>query len=202
MNRRLPSLTFDHVSLGELRTDPANPRRISEPELHALECSLRQFGSAQPVLARREGRTVIGGHKRLVAARRLGLTTVPVIWLDLSTEQGRLLGLALNKISGSGTRPMSRRTDTSDDGTGFNARVAELASDLVVPVRVPALEKLGDGRRAETLAVRWLPPKLDRGASSGPHEPRPSRGTDTLRKNEWTAARVGRRLRSTQPGTD
>jgi len=29
------------------------------------------------------------------------LTNVPVIWLDLSAEQARLLGLALNKISGS-----------------------------------------------------------------------------------------------------
>jgi ParB-like chromosome segregation protein Spo0J len=55
----------------------------------------------QPVVARREERTVIGGHQRLVAARRLGLTSVPVIFLDLSAEQARLLGLALNKISGS-----------------------------------------------------------------------------------------------------
>jgi DNA modification methylase len=53
------------------------------------------------VLARREDRTVIGGHQRLVVARRLGLTTVPVTWLDVSVEQARLLGLALNKISGS-----------------------------------------------------------------------------------------------------
>jgi ParB-like nuclease domain len=69
--------------------------------LDALERSLRQFGFVQPVLARREDRTVIGGHQRLVAARRLGLTTVPVTSLDVSVEQARLLGLALNKISGS-----------------------------------------------------------------------------------------------------
>jgi len=29
------------------------------------------------------------------------LTSVPVTWLDVSVEQARLLGLALNKISGS-----------------------------------------------------------------------------------------------------
>jgi len=44
---------------------------------------------------------VIGGHQRLVAARRIGLATVPVTWLDLSSVKARLLGLALNKISGS-----------------------------------------------------------------------------------------------------
>jgi DNA modification methylase len=98
---RFPSLTVEEVALDSLRPDPANPRKISEDELDALERSLRQFGFVQPVLARREDRTVIGGHQRLVAARRLGLTSVPVIWLDLSAEQARLLGLALNKISGS-----------------------------------------------------------------------------------------------------
>jgi DNA modification methylase len=97
----LPSLTVEQVQLDLLRPDPANPRRISEDELDALERSLRQFGFVQPVLARREDRTVIGGHQRLLAARRLGLTTVPVTWLDISVEQARLLGLALNKISGS-----------------------------------------------------------------------------------------------------
>jgi ParB-like chromosome segregation protein Spo0J len=97
----LPSLAVDEVPLDSLRPDPINPRRISEDELDALERSLRQFGFVQPVLARREDRTVIGGHQRLVAARRLGLTSVPVTWLNISVEQARLLGLALNKIAGS-----------------------------------------------------------------------------------------------------
>src|SRR5664280_2007316 len=97
----LPSLTVEEVPIDDLRPDPANPRRISEDELGTLERSLRRFGFVQPVLARREDRTVIGGHQRLVAARRLGLTSVPVTWLDLSMEQARLLGLARNKISGS-----------------------------------------------------------------------------------------------------
>jgi len=53
----------------------------------------------QPIVARPDG-TVIGGHQRLIAARRLGYEVLPVVWVDLSIEQGRLLGLALNKISG------------------------------------------------------------------------------------------------------
>ena len=93
--------TIELVPIDQLHPDPANPRRISEEELDALERSLREFGFVQPVLARREDGIVIGGHQRLVAARRLGLTTVPVSWLDISVEQARLLGLALNKIAGS-----------------------------------------------------------------------------------------------------
>jgi DNA modification methylase len=97
----LALLTVEQVPIDLLRPDPANPRRISDEELDSLERSLRQFGFVQPVLARKDDGTVIGGHQRLLAARRLGLTTVPVTWLDLSVDQAQLLNLALNKISGS-----------------------------------------------------------------------------------------------------
>jgi DNA modification methylase len=97
----IATLVVEQVPIDSLRPDPANPRRIDDDELESLTRSLRQFGFVQPVLARREDRVVIGGHQRLVAARRLGLTTVPVTWLDLSVEQARLLNLALNRISGS-----------------------------------------------------------------------------------------------------
>src|ERR1035437_68110 len=94
-------LTVEQVPIDLLRADPANPRRIGDEELDALERSVRQFGFVSPVLARKEDGIVIGGHQRLVAARRLGLATVPVTWLDISVEQARLLNLALNKIGGS-----------------------------------------------------------------------------------------------------
>ena len=104
------TLSVELVPLDDLRPDPANPRRISEDELDALERSLRQFGFVQPVLARREDRTVIGGHQRLVAARRLGLTTVPVTWLDVATRSsGRRIGSSSGEPTTSG--------DTSRSGT-------------------------------------------------------------------------------------
>ncbi len=99
--RSLPSLAIEEVSLDILRSDRVNPRRIGDDELDALERSLRQFGFVQPVLARRKDQTVIGGHQRLVAARRLGMMSVPVTWLDISVERARLLSRALDKISGS-----------------------------------------------------------------------------------------------------
>src|ERR1035437_686161 len=101
MTTNTPSVTVEQVPIDLLRPDPANPRRIGDDELDSLERSIRQFGFVQPGLARREDGVVIGGHQRLVAARRLGLKTVPVTFLDLSIEQARLLNLALNKISGS-----------------------------------------------------------------------------------------------------
>jgi DNA modification methylase len=93
-------VTVDQVPIDALHPDPANPRRIGEAELEALCRSIQQYGLVQPVLARREDQTVIGGHQRLLAARKLGLTHVPVIFLDLSVEAARLLNLALNRIAG------------------------------------------------------------------------------------------------------
>lgn len=91
---------IENIEIAVLRPDPANPRRIAENELEALTRSIQEFGLVDPILARLDDGTVIGGHQRLVAARKLGLETVPVIFLDLPPEQGRVLGLALNKISG------------------------------------------------------------------------------------------------------
>mgnify|MGYP001022807749 CR=1 FL=1 len=91
---------MEQVAIDDLRPDPANPRGISDSELEALTRSLRAYGFVQPILARREDRMVIGGHQRLLAARRLGMKTVPVTFVDLTVEQARTLNLALNRISG------------------------------------------------------------------------------------------------------
>ncbi len=100
MTSKQARLSIEQVPIGDLRPDPFNPRRISDGELETLVRSVREFGLVDPIIARREDLTVIGGHQRLVAARKLGLETVPVIYVDLSPEQAKLLNLALNKISG------------------------------------------------------------------------------------------------------
>ena len=93
-------LKIQNIKITALRPDPYNPRRIAEDELEALTRSMQEFGFVDPVIARREDRSVIGGHQRLVAARKLGFGIVPVVFLDISEERARLLGLALNRISG------------------------------------------------------------------------------------------------------
>ena len=93
-------LTVEYLPIGDLKPDLFNPRRISDEELEALTRSIQQFGLVDPIIVRRADLTVIGGHQRLVAARRLGYDAVPVVLVDLSQEQARLLNVALNKIAG------------------------------------------------------------------------------------------------------
>ena len=93
-------LELSQVPIDELRPDPANPRQIDPATLDALTRSVRQFGLVDPLIARRENGQLIGGHQRWLAARRAGLDTLPVIYLDLPESEARLLALALNQISG------------------------------------------------------------------------------------------------------
>ena len=61
--------------------------------------------------------------------------------------------------------PMARapeppEPEPPDDPGAFEARMAALRSDLVEPARSKTYDELGDGRRALTIATRWLAPKL------------------------------------------
>ncbi|HEY4896737.1 MAG TPA: hypothetical protein VII01_11665 [Solirubrobacteraceae bacterium] len=42
-----------------------------------------------------------------------------------------------------------------------SARVTELVADLVEPAKTTALEKVGEGERAQSIATAWLRPKLE-----------------------------------------
>ena len=94
------AIRIEHLPIDDLVPDPANPRRISEAELDSLTRGIRGFGFVDPVIARREDMVVIGGHQRLLAARRIGMKNVPTVLLDISVKQARSLNLALNRISG------------------------------------------------------------------------------------------------------
>src|ERR1700722_20135189 len=57
-----------------------NPRK-NDAAVDRMCSSIREFGFKCPVLARSDGE-VVDGHLRLKAARKLGITEVPVILCD------------------------------------------------------------------------------------------------------------------------
>jgi 16S rRNA G966 N2-methylase RsmD len=77
----------------------ANPRTHSKKQIRQIADSIQTFGFTNPVLVDAEG-TVIAGHGRVLAARLLGLETVPTICLDHLTEaQIRAYVIADNKLA-------------------------------------------------------------------------------------------------------
>jgi DNA modification methylase len=76
-----------------------NSRTHSDEQVAQIAASIAEFGWTNPILAGSDG-IVIAGHARLLAARKLGMTEVPVIILDHLTEtQRRALVLADNRLA-------------------------------------------------------------------------------------------------------
>ncbi len=143
-------LTVELVRLDSLRLDPTNARRIDDPTLDALSLSVREFGMVQPVIARRADRMIIAGHQRVKAAIREGLETVPVIWLDITPERGRALGLALNKITGTWDEQLLARLVAELEATpDIDLRVTGFAADEIEAL-LKTLEVAGKRDRPES----------------------------------------------------
>jgi DNA modification methylase len=76
-----------------------NPRTHSDEQIAQIAASIAEFSFTNPILVGPD-KVIIAGHARLQAARKLGLTEVPVIVLDhLSEAQRRALVVADNKLA-------------------------------------------------------------------------------------------------------
>jgi DNA modification methylase len=76
-----------------------NARRHSTRQIELIASSIQEFGFANPVLVD-NGNTVLAGHARLEAAKRLGLPEVPTIRLaELTDAQKRAYRLADNQLA-------------------------------------------------------------------------------------------------------
>ena len=75
-----------------------NPR-INDAAVDAVAASLKEFGFRQPIVVDENG-TIVCGHTRFKAAKKLGLKTVPVhVAKDLSEAQIKAYRLADNKTA-------------------------------------------------------------------------------------------------------
>lgn len=94
---------IEQVATERLIPAQYNPRTMPAHEQDALKRSLQRWGFVEPIVANRaEGREgiVIGGHQRLRAAIELGMTEVPVFWVELDEARERKLNVTLNNLSG------------------------------------------------------------------------------------------------------
>lgn len=77
----------------------SNSRTHSDAQVAQIAASIREFGWTNPILIDGEN-TIIAGHGRLLAARKLGMESVPAIVLDhLTKAQQRALVIADNQLA-------------------------------------------------------------------------------------------------------
>ncbi len=95
----MPGLHIDYRPIESLIPYARNARTHSEEQIAQIAASIREFGFNNPILVDGQ-RGVIAGHGRILAARKLDMTNLPVIELAHLTEtQKRAFILAENKLT-------------------------------------------------------------------------------------------------------
>jgi ParB-like chromosome segregation protein Spo0J len=86
-------------SVADLIPYASNSRTHSDAQVAQIAASIKEFGWTNPILIDGEN-TIIAGHGRLLAARKLGMDKVPAIVLDhLTKPQQRALVIADNQLA-------------------------------------------------------------------------------------------------------
>lgn len=166
------AMAAEYVPIAHLKGWKDNPRK-NDQAVQPLMDSIKRFGFAAPVVARKADKMIIAGHTRVKAALELRLTDIPVRYLDISEEDAKLLALADNKLGEiakwdeAKLSAVLRELDEAGadlEGLGWiHDEVDELIEDMVeepVEPEVPFSEFIGESHNYVVLLfdneIDWL----------------------------------------------
>lgn len=87
------------MNVDDLKEYKNNPRVISKEAVDKVANSIKEFGFKVPIVVDKTN-TIVNGHTRLKACKKLGIKKVPVVIADdLSEEQIKAFRLADNKVA-------------------------------------------------------------------------------------------------------
>lgn len=99
----MPDLKVVKIATEELLEYPDNAKLHPHEQVDQIANSIEEFGFNSPILAwhNADGEPeIVAGHGRLMAAKKLGLEELPVVFLDhMSDEQRRAYILIDNKLT-------------------------------------------------------------------------------------------------------
>ena len=99
MSKLLSQLTITYAEIQNLVPYARNARTHSEAQIAQIAASIQEWGWTIPVLVDEAG-LIIAGHGRILAARFLGITDVPVmVAMGWSDAKKRAYMLADNKLA-------------------------------------------------------------------------------------------------------
>src|SRR6187401_1390804 len=98
-SHRWPADTVERWPIDQLVPNARNARTHSEDQVDQIAASIKEWGWTTPVLAS-DDRVIIAGHGRVRAAKKLGLSEVPVMVARGWTKaQIQAYALADNKLA-------------------------------------------------------------------------------------------------------
>lgn len=147
----LQSLQIEYVKPDSIYPNAYNPNRQSEREFDLLCSSMTEDGFTTPILVHRKTREIVDGEHRWRAAQRLGLSEIPAVFVDMTSEQMRISTLRHNRARGSEDIELTIRIlqdlrtlgalDHAVDSLGMSDRELQaLIDDIPAPQAMAALE--------------------------------------------------------------
>ena len=140
-------LKVEYVDISLLKPSEYNPRRWDESAIKNLTESIKRYGLVDPLVVNRApGREniVIGGHFRLKVAKNMGITNIPVVYLEITDiEKEKELNLRLNKNIGAWDLELLKAF--SEDllkGIGFNSEDLDQVFENDIPEEFSLKEEL------------------------------------------------------------
>jgi len=92
------SLAVQYVNLDSLIVNERNSREHGDDVLQIAK-SIKHFGWTNPILLQKGTNKIIGGHGRALAALKLGIEQVPVIYLGLDDLDARRYTITDNRTA-------------------------------------------------------------------------------------------------------
>lgn len=144
-----------HIEVSKIKPNPQQPRRnFNEESIKELAASIRQFGIIQPLVVTKIEKEIptgteieyqiIAGERRWLAARYLGLETVPAIIKVIDVERERLELAVIENIQRENLNPIETARAFAKLQDEFNLTQREIAA------------RLGKSREAVANALRLL----------------------------------------------
>jgi DNA modification methylase len=127
----------------QLLANPLNWRVHPKEQQDALEGLLKQVGWVQRVIVNKRTGHVVDGHARVALALRRNEPTLPVLYVDLSEDEERLVLAAIDPIGGMAGRDDDMLAQVLDGLTAEDAGLQALL-DSLKPEVVEATEGLTD----------------------------------------------------------
>ncbi|MGZ5859100.1 MAG: hypothetical protein ACXWJK_17865, partial [Burkholderiaceae bacterium] len=93
------NLFIEHLAPNALLLDERNPRQHSKQQIRQIARSITNFGFNVPVLVDQDNK-ILCGHGRVLAARDLALSEIPVVRItSLTVAQARAFAVADNRLT-------------------------------------------------------------------------------------------------------